>query len=67
MDEGKLPPAGPYLTKYALDSVVDALNEAVEAIELAEAEEDVADIRAALILAKETIQNKIDGLEEVYS
>ena len=66
VDGGKLPPAGPYLTKYALDSVVDTLNEAVEAIELAEAEEDVADIRAALNLAKETIQNKIDGLEEVY-
>lgn len=67
MGEGKLPPAGPYLTKYALDSVVDALSEAVEAIELAEAEEDVADIKAALNLAKETNQNKIDGLGEIYS
>lgn len=64
MDEDQLPPPGPYLTKYALNSVLDTLNEAIEAIELAEAAEDVADIKAALILAKETIQNKIDALEE---
>lgn len=62
--EGQLPPSGPYLTKYALSSVIDTLNEAIEAIELAEAEEDVADIKAALILAKETLQEKIDALEE---
>lgn len=64
MPANKLPPPGPYLTKYALNSVIKTLNEAIEAIELAEAEEDVADIKAALILAKETIQNKIDSLEE---
>ena len=64
MDQDKLPPAGPYLTKYALQSVIDTLNEAIEAIELAEAEEDVADVKAALMLAKETLQNKIDELEE---
>ena len=64
MDEDKLPPQGPYLTKYALQSVIDTLNEAIEAIELAEAEEDVADVKAALLLAKETLQKKIDELEE---
>lgn len=62
--EDQLPPSGPYLTRYALSSVIDTLNEAIEAIELAEAEEDVADIKAALILAKETLQKKIDELEE---
>lgn len=62
--EDDLPPSGPYLTKYALSSVIDTLNEAIEAIELAEAEEDVADIKAPLILAKETLQKKIDALEE---
>ncbi len=65
MEERKLPPAGPYLTKYALQSVIRTLNEAITAIELAEAEEEVADVKAALMLAKETIQNKIDNLEEV--
>lgn len=64
MDEDKLPPPGPYLTKYALRSVIDTLDEAIEAIELAEAEEDVADVKAALSLAKETLQKKIDELEE---
>ena len=61
--EDKLPPPGPYLTKFALNSVIETLNEALTAIELAEAEEDVEDVKAALMLAKETIQNKIDALE----
>jgi len=54
--EDRLPPPGPYLTKYALQSVVDSLNEAIEAIELAEAEEQVEDVKAALVLARETLQ-----------
>ena len=54
--EDNLPPQGPYLTKYALQSVIDTLNEAIEAIELAEAEEDVADVKAALMLAKGTLK-----------
>lgn len=61
----ELPPPGPYLTKYALQGIIDTLNEAIEAIELAEAEEDVADVKAALLLAKESIQVKIESLEEV--
>ena len=65
LEENKLPPPGPYLTKYALQSVIRTLNEAIEVIELAEAEEEVTDVKAALMLAKETIQNKIDSLEEV--
>jgi hypothetical protein len=64
MEEEQLPPPGPYLTKFAMQSVIYTLNEAIEAIELAEAEEDVADVKAALILAKETIQKQIDQLEE---
>ena len=59
-----LPPPGPYLTKYALQSVIRTLNEAIAAIEMAEAEEDVSDVKAALILAKETLQQKIEDLEE---
>ena len=65
MDEDRLPPPGPYLTKYALQSVIRTLNEAIETLELAEAEENVEDVKAALVLAKDTIQNKIDSLEEV--
>ena len=63
--EDSLPPPGPYLSKYALESVIETLNEAIEALEMAEAEEDVADVKAALLLAKETIQNKIDTLEAI--
>lgn len=63
--EDKLPPPGPYLTKYAVGSVIDTLNEAIAAIEMAAAEEDVADVKAALELAKETLQAKIDALEEI--
>ena len=63
-DEAELPPPGPYLTKFALQSVIRTLNEAIQALELAEAEENIADIKAALILAKETLLAKIDQLEE---
>jgi hypothetical protein len=63
--EAELPPPGPYLTKFALQSVIDTLNEAIAVIELAEAEEEIADVKAALALAKETIQNKINSLEEI--
>src|SRR2546423_15660733 len=55
----ELPPPGPYLTKFALQSVIDTVNDAIAAIELAEQEEDVADVKAALILAKEVLVNKI--------
>jgi len=63
MEEGELPPPGPYLTTFAIRSVIDALNEAIEAIEMAEAEDRVEDVKAALILARETLQAKIDQLE----
>jgi hypothetical protein len=63
-DAELLPPPGPYLTKFALNSVIDTLNEAITAIELAEETKEIADVKAALILAKETIQQKIDSLEE---
>lgn len=62
--EEDLPPPGPYLTKYALQSVIDTVNEAITAIELAEAEQDIEDVRAALVLAREALQAKIDVLEE---
>jgi hypothetical protein len=32
---------------------------------LAEAENELADVKAALLLARETIQQKIDALQEV--
>jgi transcriptional regulator with XRE-family HTH domain len=65
LPEADLPPPGPYLSKFALQSVVDTLNEAIEALDLAEAENDIADVKTALILARQTIQNKIDLLQEV--
>lgn len=65
MEPERLPPPGPYLTKFAMDSVIRTLNEAIEALELAEAEEDVSDVKAALVLAKETLQKKIDAMVEV--
>ena len=61
---GVLPPPGPYITKYAMQSVVRALNEPIEVIEIAEAEEKLEDVKAALVLAKETLPAKIDDLEE---
>jgi hypothetical protein len=63
--EADLPPPGPYMTKFAVQSVIDTLNEAIEALELAEAEDELAGVKAALVLARETIQNKIDALKEV--
>jgi transcriptional regulator with XRE-family HTH domain len=65
LPEADLPPPGPYLSKYALQSIIDTLNEAIEALDLAEAENEIADVKAALILARQTIQNKIDLLQEV--
>jgi len=63
--DAELPPAGPYLSKFALRSVIESLNEAIEAIEMAEAEETLEDVKTALLLAKETLENKISDLEEV--
>jgi len=63
--EEDLPPPGPYLTKYAVQSVIDTLTEALAALDLAEAENELADVKAALLLARETIQQKIDALQEV--
>jgi hypothetical protein len=63
--EADLPPPGPYLSKYALQSVIDTLNEALIALDLAEAENELADVKAALVLARETIQKKIDALLEI--
>ncbi|HEX3860611.1 MAG TPA: hypothetical protein VHY35_02865 [Stellaceae bacterium] len=60
-----LPPPGPYLTKFALQSVIDTVNDAIEAIELAEQQEDVSDVKTALILAKEILVTKIRDLKEV--
>lgn len=65
MPEDQLPPPGPYLSKYAISSVLDTLNQAIEAIDLAEAEVDVADVKAALMLARQTIEAKMTQLEEV--
>ena len=48
-----------------MDSVIRTLNQAMEAIEMAEGQENLDDVRAALELAKETIQKKIDSIEEV--
>ena len=63
MDETELPPPGPYMTTFALRSVIDSLSEAIELIEMAEAEEQIDDVKAALMLARETLQEKIDQLK----
>jgi hypothetical protein len=63
-DAEKLPPPGPYLTKFALQAVIRTLNEAIEAVELAGEGATVEDVKVALILAKETLQAKIDALED---
>jgi hypothetical protein len=63
--EADLPPPGPYLTKFAVRSVIDTLNEAIAALDLAEAENELADVKAAIQIARDTIQQKIDALKEV--
>jgi hypothetical protein len=64
MPEADLPPPGPYITKFALQSVIDTVNEAIEAIEMAEQEQEMANVKAALVLAKELLVNKIRNLKE---
>jgi len=63
--EADLPPPGPYLTKFAVQSVIDTLNEAIAALDLAEQENELADVKAAILIARDTIQRKIDALQEV--
>jgi hypothetical protein len=63
--EADLPPPWPYLSKFALQSVIGTLNEALAALDLADAENEISDVKAALQLARETIQQKIDALQEV--
>ncbi|MGY3347723.1 MULTISPECIES: hypothetical protein [unclassified Bradyrhizobium] len=62
--DADLPPEGPYLTRFAVKGIIDTLNEAIEALDMAAAEEDIADVKAAILLARDTIQAKIDALEE---
>lgn len=61
----QLPPPGPYLSKYALSSVLKVLEESASAIELCEGQASAGDAVAALALAKETIQTKIVALREL--
>jgi hypothetical protein len=63
--EADLPPPGPYLTKFAVQGVIDTLNEAIAALEMAEQENELADVKAAILLARDTIQKKVDALKEV--
>jgi hypothetical protein len=63
--EADLPPPGPYMTKFAVQAVIDTLNEALAVLEMAENEDELADVKAALVLARESIQQKIDALQEV--
>ena len=43
--------------------MIRTLNQAIEVLEMAEAEEKIEDVKAALALAKETLQAKIDAIE----
>jgi len=61
----ELPPPGPYLSKFAVQSVIEAVNDAIAAIDLADQQEEVADVKAALLLAKEVLVEKIKSLREV--
>jgi hypothetical protein len=63
--EAELPPEGPYLTKFAVQSVIATLNEAIAALDMADAETELADVKAAIVIARDTIQQKIDALQEV--
>jgi len=63
--EADLPPKDPYLTRFAVQGVIDTLNKAIEALDMAAAEEELADVKAAILLARDTIQQKIDALKEV--
>lgn len=60
-----LPPEGPYLTKFAVQGVIDTLNEALEALNLAHAEGKLEDVKAAITLARDAIQAKVNALQEV--
>ena len=48
LSASKLPSPGPYLTKFALQSVIRTLNEAIEVVEMAEAQERMEEVKAAL-------------------
>jgi len=63
--EPELPPPGPYMTRFAVQGVIAALNDAIEALDLAEQENELADVKAAIQIARDVIQQKIDALEEV--
>jgi hypothetical protein len=63
--EADLPHTGPYLTKFAVQSMIDSLTGALAALDLAEAENELPGVKAALLLARETIQQKLDALQEV--
>ena len=64
--EEQLPPTGPYITRVALKGTIESIHEAIEAIDLAEAEESVENIKAAIILARETLVKKIEELEKTH-
>jgi hypothetical protein len=63
--DAELPPPGPYMTKYAVQSVIDTLTEALAALDLADAETELADVKVALLLARNTIEQKLNALQEV--
>jgi hypothetical protein len=62
--KAELPPPGPYMTKFAVQGVIDTLNEAIEALDLAEQENELADVKIAILIARDAIQQKIDALQE---
>lgn len=63
--EAELPPPGPYMTKFAVQGVIDTLNEAIDALDLAGQESEIEDVKAAIAIARNSIQAKIDALEEI--
>ena len=66
MPEDELPPPGPYITQYALQPVIDTLEEAIELIELpgvVGADANIDDIKAALEQYQRTLNHFRDSLE----
>ena len=61
----ELPPPGPYLSKYPMTAVFEALEDALKAIDIADGAVVDQDAKAGLALAREAIQTKIATLREV--
>lgn len=65
LSSDQLPPPGPYLSHFAVSSIIAAVDEAIEAIDLAANATKDDDAKAGLAIAKEMILEKIKSIKEV--